>query len=111
MLADITSRFELVRAERPAQLWVDISDVGASELSELINGFGYFRARQVTGGNLHFLQRMQSQLGVPSDQSLCAAEDLLNARLVCALGGEFKLVLKTEGRPGSQRRGTIAPAG
>ncbi len=98
VLADITSRFELVRAERPAQLWVDISDVGASELSELINGFGYFRARQVTGGNLHFLQRIQSQLGVPSDQSLRSAEELLNARLVCALGGEFKLGAQNGGQ-------------
>jgi hypothetical protein len=98
VLADITSRLEIVRAERPAQLWVDVADVGASELSELINGIGYFRARQVTGGNVHFLQRMTTQLGVSPDRALVAAEDLLNARLICALGGEFKL----EGPRGGQ---------
>jgi hypothetical protein len=99
VLADITSRLELVLAERPAQLWVDVGDVGASELSELINGIGYFRARQVTGGNIHFLQRMTSQLGVPPDLALRAAEDLLDARMVCALGGEFKLEATRGGEP------------
>jgi hypothetical protein len=90
VLADVTPRFRIVPAERPSQLWLRLGDLNRSELAELINGFGYFRARQVTGGNLQFMHRLTSQLGVKPAQSRSVAEDLVGAQLVCALGGDYK---------------------
>jgi hypothetical protein len=91
VLADVTPRFRIVEAERPAQLWVQLGDLNRSELSALINGYGYFRARQITGGNLRFLHRLTTQLGVAPQNGQTAAADLLGGQLTCALGGEFKL--------------------
>jgi hypothetical protein len=91
VLADVTPQFRIARAERPAQLWLQLGDLNHSNLATLINGFGYFRARQITGGDLRFIQRVSSQLGVPTEKAKAAAEDLIGGRLVCALGGEFKL--------------------
>jgi hypothetical protein len=97
VLADVTPRFRIVEAERPAQLWAEVGDLNQSELATLINGYGYFRARQVTGGNLRFLHRLSTQLGVAPQQADAVAESLLGAELVCALGGELKL----DQRPGA----------
>jgi hypothetical protein len=91
VLADVTPRFRIVEAERPAQLWLQLGDLNRSELSALINGYGYYRARQVTGGNLRFLHRLTTQLGVAPQNAQTAAADLLGGQLICALGGEFKL--------------------
>jgi hypothetical protein len=91
VLADVTPRLSIVEAERPAQLWLSLGDLNRSELATLVNGFGYFRARQITGGNLRYLQRLGSQLGVAPANAASVAEELAGGRLVCALGGEFKL--------------------
>ena len=61
VLAHVTPQFRIVEASRPAQLWLELGDLNRSELATLINGFGYLRARQITGGNLRFLQRITSQ--------------------------------------------------
>jgi hypothetical protein len=91
VLADVTPQFRIVEAERPAQLWLALGDLNRSELAMLVNGFGYFRARQITGGNLRYLHRLTAQLGVAPKEAQSVAEELAGGRLVCALGGEFKL--------------------
>jgi hypothetical protein len=91
VLADVTPHFRIVEAERPAQLWLSLGDLNRSELAALVNGFGYFRARQTTGGNLRYLHRVSAQLGVAPKNAQSVAEELAGGRLVCALGGEFKL--------------------
>jgi hypothetical protein len=91
VLADVTPRFRIVEAERPAQLWLSLGDLNRSELSMLVNGFGYFRARQISGGNLRYMHRLTAQLGVAPKNAQSVAEELAGGRLVCALGGEFKL--------------------
>jgi hypothetical protein len=91
VLADVTPQFRIVEAERPAQLWLSLGDLNRSELAELINGYGYFRARQITGGNLHFMHRLTSQLGVAPEQVRDVAQDLAGAELVSALGGTYEL--------------------
>lgn len=91
LLANVTSQMRVVEARRPGQLWLNVGDIGNSDLRKLVNTYGYFRARQITGGNLHLLHTLSSQLGVPADQSMNIAEDLLEAQLQCALNGELKL--------------------
>jgi hypothetical protein len=91
VLAEVTPRFRIVEAERPAQLWLALGDLNRSELATLVNGFGYFRARQITGGNLRYLHRLTAQLGVAPKDAHAVAEELAGGRLVCALGGEFML--------------------
>jgi hypothetical protein len=91
VLADVTPRFRIVEAERPAQLWLQLGDLNRSELAALINGYGYFRARQITGGNLRFMHRLTTQLGVAPQNAQTVAENLVGGQLVCALGGELKL--------------------
>ncbi|MDZ4821206.1 MAG: hypothetical protein SGJ20_19775 [Planctomycetota bacterium] len=96
LLANVTSQMRIVPARRPGQLWLNVGDLLHSDLAKLINTYGYFRARQITGGNLHFLHSLTSQLGVPADQALNTADEVLEGRLLCPLGGELKL----ERRPG-----------
>jgi hypothetical protein len=91
VLAQVTPQFQIVEAERPAQLWLQLRDLNRSELAALVNGYGYFRARQITGGDLRFLHRLIAQLGVTPKNAKSVAENLIGGRLVSALGGEYQL--------------------
>jgi hypothetical protein len=55
-------------------------------------GLYYQRGRTASAGNARFLALLQQQLRVPIDQSKATMEELLDAKLVCPLGGEYELV-------------------
>jgi hypothetical protein len=97
VLADISPQLKIVDAARPGQIWLHVSDVTQSKLSNFSNSLGYTRARNITLGNTHFLHLLTTQLGVAPEQALAVAEELLEAKLVSPVGGHYELV-KPEGR-------------
>jgi hypothetical protein len=97
VLADISLQLQIVDAARPGQLWLHVSDVTQSKLSDFSNSLGYSRARNITLGNTHFLHLLTTQLGVAPEHALEVAEELLDAKLVSPVGGHYELV-KPEGR-------------
>ena len=83
-------RFE--QMERPAQLRLWVGDLSRRELSALLNAAGYLRTRTVSGANVHFLHALVRGLNAAPRDARRVAERLLNAKLVCPLGGEYVAV-------------------
>jgi hypothetical protein len=91
LLARVTPQLAADRAENDAQIRVHVGDVSQARVQSWVNSAAYSRARQASEGNVKLLHALSQQLGVPRDRALEAAEDLLDARLLCSLGGEYHL--------------------
>jgi hypothetical protein len=89
VLERVASRLRLEEAERPAQLRLRLSDLSKSPLAPLANAWGYSRTRETSLGNIRLMQQIAQQLHIPGDAAKTAAEVLLDAKLVCPLGGQY----------------------
>jgi len=89
VLERVTSQLRLEDAERPAQLRLRVSDLTKSPLASLANGWGYSRTRETSLGNVRLMHQIAQQLHIPGDAAKTAAEVLLDAKLVCPLGGQY----------------------
>ena len=52
-------------------------------------GWAYYRSRETALGNLRLIHAMREQLHVPGEDCKAAAELLIDARLICPLGGQY----------------------
>jgi hypothetical protein len=91
LLAEVTPALKMVSAPDDAQLFLHVGDLTSSKLAGLANQFGYGKARTIALGNMHYLQTLVTQLGVPPQQAMEVAERLADARLVSPLGGGYEL--------------------
>ena len=89
VLERATSRLGLEETDRPAQVRLRISDLSKSPLASFLNGWGYRRTRETSEGNVRLLHQVTEQLHVPADMAKTAAEMLLDAKLICPLGGQY----------------------
>lgn len=92
LLADVTPHLRVEEVADPAQIRLAIGDLSTSQLAGYVNSLYYDRARQVSYGNARLLHTLSQQLRVPREQALQVAESLLDAELVCTVGGEYQLV-------------------
>lgn len=79
-----------VPADDYAQGRVFIGDLKNSRVASFFNILSFRRAAQTSRGNLMLLDAMQEQLHIPVEDALAAAEQLLDARLQCPLGGKYE---------------------
>ncbi len=98
-LQDVAARFPLGQAERPANVRLFVSDLNSSKLRDFVNGSGYIRARQVSSGNIHFMQNLIYQLGVPAEHAKALGEDLIMGKFLDPLGGQYEAVVTPDGLP------------
>jgi len=91
LLAHVTPQLAATEAEDDAQVRVHVSDLSQAKLQTWVNELTYSRARQASLGNAKLLHTLSQQLSVPRDRALAAAEELLDAKLICSLGGEYAL--------------------
>lgn len=84
-----------VPADDYAQGRVIIGDLKNSRVASFFNILSFRRAAQTSRGNLMLLDAMQEQLHIPAQDALAAAEQLLDARLQCPLGGKYEPVTAT----------------
>jgi len=89
ILANVAPQLRLGPAERPAQVRVRIADLSQVKLAPLVKRLIYGRSREMALGNLRLIHAMREQFHVPGDDARAAAELVLDARLVCPLGGQF----------------------
>ena len=82
-------RFE--EAQRLAQLRVRIQDLGGAQITPLLNDWGYVRTRQTSLGNLRLLHLLEQQFHLPAKDCLDAAQQILGAKVICPLGGQYVL--------------------
>ena len=91
------SHFE--QAQRPAQVRLRVDDVSNARITPALNDLGYARTRETSLGNLRFLHALDQQLHVPPAACREAAEFLLDAKLICPLGGKYVLREAAGGPP------------
>jgi len=89
VLSTVTPQIHFEQAQRGAQIRVRVGDLSQVQLAPLANRMVYSRSRETTLGNLRLIHAMREQLHVPGEDCRAAAELLVNARLVCPLGGQY----------------------
>jgi len=97
VLADVTPQLRFQESERPAQLRLDVRDLSQTRMTPLLNDLGYRRTRDTSLGNIRLMHAIEQQLHVPPEDCLQAAEFLLDARLVCPLGGQYVYQKRLDG--------------
>lgn len=91
ILEGCAAALQIAPADDVAQGRLLVRDISQSKLGGWFNTFGFRQSAQTTRGNLLLLDSIQQQLGVPLDQSKGVAERLLDAKLQCSLGGEYRV--------------------
>jgi hypothetical protein len=79
-------------SDSPAQMRLSVGDLSASQLAPWINSLNHQRARQASLGNARLLHLLTDQFCIPAESAQDEAERLLQAQLVCALGGQYEHV-------------------
>jgi hypothetical protein len=92
LLANVTPQLRVVDSEIDAQIRVHVEDLSQSKIRPWIVSLYYQRGLSASAGNSEFLTVLSQQLHVPLEQARDTAESLLDAKLVCPLGGEYQLV-------------------
>jgi hypothetical protein len=91
VLEEVTPRLRFEPAPRPAQVRLHVEDVSQARITASLNDFLYARTRQSSLSNLRLLQVLNQQLHVPLAACKETAESLLDAKLICPLGGKYVL--------------------
>jgi len=89
VLERVAPKLRLEDAEREAQLRLRVVDVSKSALAPLAHTWCYARTRQTALGNIQFMQQIVEQFRIPGDAARNTAEMLLDAKLLCPLGGQY----------------------
>ncbi|MBN1588682.1 MAG: hypothetical protein JW888_04130, partial [Pirellulales bacterium] len=97
VLAEVCPQLRFVPAERPAQIRLHVGDVSQARLTPALATMSYLRTRTTSAGNLRLLHAMNQQLHVPGPDCRVAAELILDARLVCPLGGRYEYRQRPDG--------------
>jgi hypothetical protein len=92
VLGEVLPQLKMVDAQRPAQFRVRVEDASETQLYQAFSALGYLRSRQTSSSGARLMNQLADQLHVPPEDCLAVAEELTRAKLVCSLGGEFKLV-------------------
>jgi len=91
VLEEVTPQIKLEEAARPAQLRLRIPDLAPTQMSAILNAYGYERARRTSGGNADFMHALTQQLHVPAGNARDTMREVLAARPICPLGGQYKI--------------------
>ena len=91
ILDDVAGQLKMVDAPRPAQIRLRVADLSKTGWAAMIDAESFIRARRVSAGNAQFMHALAQQLNVPLDQTRAEAERLLDAKLVCPLGGKYEM--------------------
>ena len=91
VLANVARQLEYTEAEEPAQFRLDVGDITQARITPLLNDLGYGRTAETSRGNLRLMHQLNQQLNVPVAECRDVAEDLLDATMICPLGGDYEL--------------------
>lgn len=91
LLAHVSPHLLPEEAETEAQIRMRVGDLSTAQLQTWVNSLIHARSYQASLGNAKLLHALSQQLGVPRDKARTVAERLLDAKLACTLGGEYRL--------------------
>jgi hypothetical protein len=110
LLANTTPQLRVVDSEVEAQLRMHVEDLSQSRIRPWITSLYYRRGVDASAGNSRFLMLLTQQFHLPLEQAKATAEDLLDAMLICPLGGEYQLVEDLNGGQRSWQSTAVARA-
>jgi hypothetical protein len=96
-LAERAREFRVEESDRPAQVRLRAGDLTGTHLAAFLNALGYDRTWAGSTGNARFLHHISEQLHVSRPDALPLAENLCGAKLICPLGGEYKVTERADG--------------
>ncbi|MEN6407231.1 MAG: hypothetical protein ABFC77_12265 [Thermoguttaceae bacterium] len=91
VLEQVAPQLAFREADRPAQIRLRVDDVSQATITPRLNDLLWARTRATSLGNLRLLWALNQQFHVPSAECRDVAESLLDAKLVCPLGGQYVL--------------------
>jgi hypothetical protein len=91
LLSAVTPHLAVQEGEDLAQVRVRIGNLAETRVAGLVNQLYYEQARRTSVGNARLMKLLDQQFHVPIDDAQQEAEALLNAKLKCTLGGEYKI--------------------
>lgn len=99
ILAAVTPGVVLEEAERPAQIRFRLGDLSRAKIAPALEAICYVHARRISATNAMLMDQLVQQLGVEPEDARATAERLLGAKLVCPVGGDYRLVKEGAARP------------
>jgi hypothetical protein len=97
LLGAVTEQLDAEDTDNPAQVRLHVGDLAAAKSSAWVKSFYRERARQTSLANAALLQHVVQQLQVSPKTAKDLVETLLDAKLVCQLGGEYEAVTYGDG--------------
>lgn len=83
---------QVTPSKRPAQARLEVADLANSQLADWANTLWKQRSWQSSVANVRLLHLLMQFFHLPPGQAKQKAQSLLNAKLVCSLGGTYQLV-------------------
>jgi hypothetical protein len=92
LVREVLPQLAMEPAPRPAQAWINMADLADKQLAGAVNALGYARSRDTTLAACRLMNTLANQLHVPRESCRDVAQQLMDGRFVCPLGGEYELV-------------------
>ncbi len=96
-LLDRARQLRVVEGDRPAQIRLRAGDLTGTNVAYMLSRLGYQRTWTGSTGNARYLHRLAEQLHIPRSEARPLAENLCGAKLICPLGGEYKVDARADG--------------
>lgn len=96
-LLERARQLRVVEGERPAQIRLRAGDLTGTNVARMLTAVGYQRTWTGSTGNARYLHRLAEQLHIPRAEARDLAENLCGAKLICPLGGEYKVMERADG--------------
>ncbi len=90
-LEAMKSLWHTVPGERLAQARLRIGNLSDSHLSDLASTYFFWRSWESSLANVRLVNQLTQQFGLEPQQAWRAAEQLLEVKLMCPLGGSYEL--------------------
>ena len=97
-LENLKQHLKIVDSERPAQIRLSVEDLSKSKLKEWANTVNYRRAWETSISNIQMLNLAVQQFRISPEEASLVMQRMLDAELVCSLGGEYQMVKTLSGR-------------
>ncbi len=87
----VTPQLKRIEAARSAQIRLHVGDLSQAKLGAMVGANAFLRGQRTSMGNTRLLHHLAQQFQVPRDDCLKITQNLLDAKLICTLGGTYQM--------------------
>ena len=97
-LEDLRNNLDIIPLENPCHVRIKVGNLAGSKLRTWANIINYRRSWQTSLANVRMLNALVNQFHLAPEQAKEVAEQMLDVKLICSLGGEYQLKETVSGR-------------